>query len=298
LDIKWFLLEVGKLQEQPSMDGWQQVVLKDIQEGWFDIAQASPDELRSFLEQLDLHPLQIARCLDSINNPGVVSNGDSLLMEYPTAFNEAQEEPGYLSIIIHKSILTTIRHGPIPALDELIGELTIKGSTILRHLPQIVYLILDEIADLNIDAQIEIRDHILRMARDMAANPALVNATDLSSLRLKVDKLVSLMENQLYCVTALNASDNKALQETHRRTYIQDLVSEAEIAQRGVYRLENRLNNLFSDYQMAGSDRVEKRLRFLTIVSMITLPLGLIAGLLGMNVGGPPEPPSVTDSWL
>jgi Mg2+ and Co2+ transporter CorA len=39
---------------------------------------------------------------------------------------------------------------------------------------------------------------------------------------------------------------------------------------------------------MAGSDRVEKRLRFLTIVSMITLPLGLIAGLLGMNVGGLP----------
>ena len=39
---------------------------------------------------------------------------------------------------------------------------------------------------------------------------------------------------------------------------------------------------------MAGSDRVEKRLRILTIVSAITLPLGLIAGLLGMNVGGVP----------
>ena len=38
-------------------------------------------------------------------------------------------------------------------------------------------------------------------------------------------------------------------------------------------------------YQMAGSDRVEKRLCILTIVSAIPLPLGLIAGLLGMNVG-------------
>jgi zinc transporter len=33
---------------------------------------------------------------------------------------------------------------------------------------------------------------------------------------------------------------------------------------------------------------VEKRLRLLTIVSAITLPLGLVAGLLGMNVGGVP----------
>ena len=39
---------------------------------------------------------------------------------------------------------------------------------------------------------------------------------------------------------------------------------------------------------MASSERVEKRLRVLTIVSAITLPLGLVTGLLGMNVGGIP----------
>jgi len=52
--------------------------------------------------------------------------------------------------------------------------------------------------------------------------------------------------------------------------------------------LETRVNDLYRDYQMVGSDRVEKRLRLLTIVSAITLPLGLVAGLLGMNVGGVP----------
>jgi len=44
----------------------------------------------------------------------------------------------------------------------------------------------------------------------------------------------------------------------------------------------------FQDENQLGSDRAEKRLRILTIVSAITLPLGLIAGLLGMNVGGLP----------
>jgi Mg2+ and Co2+ transporter CorA len=55
-----------------------------------------------------------------------------------------------------------------------------------------------------------------------------------------------------------------------------------------VYRLESRVNDLYSAYQVAGNDRVERRLRLLTIVSAITLPLGLLAGLLGMNVGGLP----------
>jgi magnesium transporter len=287
--VKWYLLNAGILQEQLSLDGWQKYMTstKD-KESWFDIEQTNSEELRLFLEQLDLHPVQIARCIDSINDPGVLSFGKTLLMEYPTAFDAESEEPGYLTIIINDSILVTVRHGPIPALNELIKELTIKGTTTLRHLPQIVYLILDQFADLNVDAQIDIREQILHLSKKMAEKPISVNANDLSRLRLKVDKLVSLIENQLYCVSGLSASDNITLQEAHRKAFIQDLVSEAEIAQRGIYRLENRLNNLYNDYQMAGSDRVEKRLRFLTIVSMITMPLGLIAGLLGMNVGGLP----------
>jgi magnesium transporter len=288
MNVIWYQLKSEILQQQSSLDGWQQIAFAEGNESWFDIVQANPEELRLFLEQLGLHPVQVARCLDSINDPGVISFGKTLLMEYPTAFDTKSEEPGYLTIIINESVLTTIRHGPIPALDQLIQDLTTKTTSPLRHLPQIVYLILDQFADLNVEAQIDIREQILHLGMKMAENPPSVNAKDLSILRWKVDKLVSLIENQLYCVSGLSASDNKALQEPHRKAYIQDLVSEAEIAQRGIYRLENRLNNLYNDYQMAGSDRVEKRLRFLTIVSMITLPLGLIAGLLGMNVGGLP----------
>jgi Mg2+ and Co2+ transporter CorA len=176
----------------------------------------------------------------------------------------------------------------MPTMDDLIQSLTIEIEPSIQHIPQIIYQILDEFADLNVDAQIEIRDQIQRMAKTLSENPSAVDAKDLSRLRWQVGNLISLLENQLYCVSRLAAADIKALQEQHRKAYIQDLVSEAEIAQRGTYRLETRINDLYRDYQMLGSDRVEKRLRLLTIVSAITLPLGLVAGLLGMNVGGVP----------
>ena len=288
MNIKWFLLTSGKLLEQSSPAGSPQMDATVSCESWFDIGDANPEALRLFLKNLDLHPVQLARCLDSINDPGVISFEKALLMEYPTTFDVGSDDPSYLTIIIKESVLVTIRHGLIPSLDNLVQELTTKDASPLRHLPQIVYLILDQFADLNVDAQIDIREQILHEAKNLADDPHSVNANDLSRLRMQVDQLVSLIENQLYCVSGLSASDNSALQEPHRKAFIQDLVSEAEIAQRGIYRLENRVNNLYNDYQMAGNDRVEKRLRFLTIVSMITLPLGLIAGLLGMNVGGLP----------
>jgi len=286
--VNWYLLVSGKLQRQKSSFTWPIGDRGQVGETWIDVEEAGPDELREFIAPLDLHPLQVAHCLDSDIDPGVLSFSNSLLMEYPAAFDRESADPAYLTILLQASVLVTVRHGPMPALDDLIHSLTAEKAPRLRHLPQLIYQILDQFTDLNVDAQIKVRDRIQHMARTLAETPDAIDARDLTLLRWQVGNLVSLMENQLYCVSRLAASDIEALQEAHRKAYVQDLVSEAEIAQRGAYRLETRVNDLYHDYQMAGSDRVEKRLRLLTIVSAITLPLGLVAGLLGMNVGGIP----------
>jgi Mg2+ and Co2+ transporter CorA len=285
---KCYLLRAGKLQEQAVPVNQLQAFFGESGERWFEVQEADPEELRKFLALLDLHPLQMIRCLDSVNDPGVISFGKSLLMEYPAAFNRESMNPAYLTILLKDSVLVTIRHGAMPALDDLIQSLTAETAPALLHLPQLIYMILDQFSDLNIEAQVAIRDQMLILSNTLAENPDVVRIGDLSRLRAQVENMVSLVENQLYCISALNACDNEVLHDPHRKAYIQDLLSEMEIAQRGIYRLESRVKDLYNDYQAAGSGRVEKRLRLLTIISAITLPLGLVAGLLGMNVGGLP----------
>jgi Mg2+ and Co2+ transporter CorA len=286
--LKSYLLNAGKLQDGPGTPGLLEIDPGAAIETWYDIGDAEPDDLRRFLSTLRLHPLMLNRCLDKANTPGVISFGKAILLEYPVAVNLDAAEPSYVSIILQYPILITVRHSTLPALDDLIRAFTLENDSGIDHLVQLVYMILDELTDLSVQAETDIRDKIMTVSKGLADNPAIVKEKDLTGLRWKVEKLVSLIENQLYCVTGLNASDNAALQEPHRKAYIQDLVSEVEIAQRGIYRLESRVKDLFDSYQMAAGTRVEKRLRILTIVSAITLPLGLIAGLLGMNVGGLP----------
>jgi Mg2+ and Co2+ transporter CorA len=286
--INWYLLSSGKLKKQPAPQGWPTADPGQLGESWFDIEDAGPEELRQFLAPLNIHPLMLARCLDQAVVPGVISYGPAVLLEYPAALDREAESQAYLTFILQSPAMVTIRHGLIPGLDDFMQSLVAEEAPGLSHLVQILYLILDDLTDLSVQAETEVRDEILRMAKILNEDPGAVHAGDLTKLRRQVDKLVSLVENQLYSIAGLNASDNEALREPHRKAYIQDLVSEVEIAQRGIYRLETRVNDLHAYYQMAGSDRVEKRLRILTIVSAITLPLGLIAGLLGMNVGGLP----------
>ncbi len=286
--INWYLLRSGKLQKQPDPQGLLAGEPGQLGESWFDLEDAGPEELRQFLAPLNMHPLMLARCLDQAVVPGVISYGPAVLLEYPAALGLEAEGQAYLTFVLQSPVLVTIRHGMIPGLNDLIQSLLAEKAPNLSHLVQILYLILDDLTDLGVQAETEARDQILRMAKILDEDPGAVHAGDLTKLRWQVDKLVSLVENQFYCIAGLNASDNEALQESHRKAYIQDLASEVEIAQRGIYRLEGRVNDLHAYYQMAASDRVEKRLRILTIVSTITLPLGLIAGLLGMNVGGLP----------
>jgi magnesium transporter len=288
LTINRYLITSGKLVLQPVPEDWSPTGIGQLGESWLDVQAPDPQELSGFLKVFDLHPHMLDHCLKPKNLPNTMTYGETLMLEYPSAFEQAGAGTDYLTFILNAPVLITIHPGPIPPLEELIHSLVVGSEHEVYHLPQIIYLILDHLADLNVQAEIDLREKILRTAQKLMQKPASVKAGDLTRLRYEVDHLVSLIENQLYCVSNLNAADTSALKEPHRKAYIQDLISEAEIAQRGVYRLESRLNDLYSYYQMIGSDLVERRLRVITILSAITLPLGLITGLLGMNVGGVP----------
>lgn len=288
MKINWYLISSGRLKEQQPLTSYPTAGISKFGESWLDIEDATPEELRNFLAPLDLHPVMTKRCLDSTNTPGVISYDRAVLMEFPVALNLNSLDPSYLTIIFQDPVLLTIRACPMPAIKELVNDIAAEKTPSISHLIQIVYLILDELTDLTVQAETEARDKTQNISRTLSDHPTEVNANDLSSLRWQVEKLISLIENQLYCVTGLSSSDNKALAEPHRKAYVQDLLSELEIAQRGIHRLETQVNALYDSYQALGSSRVEKRLRILTIISAITLPFSLIAGLLGMNVGGLP----------
>ena len=262
--------------------------ISKLGESWFDIEDAKPEEILNFLAPLGLHPVMVKRCSDSASTPGVISYDNALLLEFPVALNLDSLDPTFLTILLRGPVLITIRSCPMPAIKELLRNIAAEKIPSISHLIQIVYLILDELTDLSVQAETEARDKTLSIAKTLVDNPANVKANDLANLRWQVEKLISLIENQLYCVTGLDSSDNEVLADPHRKAYVKDLLSELEIAQMGIQRLETRVNGLYDSYQAMGNSRVEKRLRILTIISAITLPFSLIAGLLGMNVGGLP----------
>ena len=237
MKLNSFLLKNGILQSSIDFAELMQIKAQRTTEIWYDIQDAEIDELQRFLSVLDLHPLMLNRCLDKSSTPGVISFGETVMLEYPVSTNHFGFEPSYISIILQYPILITIRHNTCPVLDDFVQEYVSRNETGIIHLVQLLYLIIDEITDLSVKSETELRDKIIEMSRKSTDNPATVKEKDLNDLRWEVEKLVSLNENQLYCVHSLSASDNPSLNEPHRKAYIQDLASEVEIARNGILRL-------------------------------------------------------------
>jgi zinc transporter len=288
MKVVWYQLDSHGLKPSAAQASWPERVAAAPGGLWLDVEGSQPSELGALLEPLALDAHVLKHCLDSKRVPGASCVDEAIMLALPATLGADADEPAFLRLILLPGVLLTIHQEPLPAVAALAGELTSGKEGTVDHLAQLVYLIFDELADLSVKAQIDTRDQALRLARALTEDATRVEPTELTSLRWRVDRLASLAEDQLYCVAGLRALDNAVLKEPHRGAYLQDLVSELELAQRGTYRLENRVNDLFSYYQMTQSDQVDRRLRVLTIVSVVALPLGLITGLLGMNVGGLP----------
>src|SRR5512135_2707775 len=105
MKINRYVLHSGKLLKLEVPSVLSEISLQSTEENWFEIEAASTDELSSFLIPLQLHPLQLKRCLDAVDDPGVFTFDGSLLMEYQAAFEKDSDVPAYLTILLIHPVL-------------------------------------------------------------------------------------------------------------------------------------------------------------------------------------------------
>jgi len=83
--------------------------------------------------------------------------------------------------------------------------------------------------------------------------------------------------------------DSQAFPISRQRDYLRDATRNYETALRVLNRYEARAAELHQQYLSSLQAKTESRLRVLTVLSAIYLPLTLIAGIYGMNFARMPE---------
>ena len=268
-------------------DKWSEI----SQEVWVDI-RAEQKQFQSFLEKLHLHPLILEDCLEPFRSSRFSSFESSMHFEFPVIGDGSIDS--YLSIVCVPGLLVTLRTTPIPAVDSLIDGLATQVPLIEGSKSALLYAILDKLGDRLIDVARKARSEIRQLSHAMDKQSDSVEIDRVVSVKRRLQDLTMIAEDQLYCVRALVAVESASLSLSSQRDYFRDAVHNYETVLRVVHRYEARAAELHQQYLLSLQAKTESRIRILTILSAICMPLTLIAGIYGMNFNRMPE---LQSSW-
>jgi len=190
-----------------------------------------------------------------------------------------------VSVCMDPRLVVTARLRPLRSVDRLRASLK-AGQTIRSSAELLAHLLHDQ-ADVLVDIIRQSTARVDSVEDNLLANRIAVSRTELSSLRRSLVRLQRLLAPEPAALFRLLNRPPPWLSEED----LGDLRQAAEEFSTAVVdagALTERLKLLQEELSALVNEHSNRTLFILTVVTVLALPINLVAGLFGMNVGGVP----------
>ena len=256
---------------------------------WIDIEQPSVDDLSDLLAPLDLHPLVFESCLESAASPPLAPYEKCLFIRFPIHKEFDSSEISFLCIIVLNNAIVTVHRSPLPALEKLEEDYSTTMQFQVAGTSAILYHLIDRLIDEDIAFTLTSRRRIELLAEKMENESSAILINELQALKRIVERLTDTFEDQRFSVTSLQTVEMELLDISKLHFHFRDTLAHLEYALTSVDRQQRHLAELYQHHLLALQDKTNRRLKILTILSAVFMPLTLIAGIYGMNFRHMPE---------
>jgi len=289
MNIRSFILADNSRLEPIRSEDLSPEWLTDEAPRWIDVEAPKAEKLREFLAPLGIPQVILEGCLEPTDEPELARFENIVYIEFPLIRKKNELEQDYVSIIFLPTTLITIHKDPISDISRLKIDLKVESIVHRSSISGLLYELIVQILKQNYLLFQDVRKQINKLAKSIDEDPDSVDLGDILNLRSIVDLFVSVIEDQNYCIEILLASESKSVTLGEQRQHFKDLSRSVQNALRTLNRYDSRLNDLHQHYMLTLQDRTNSRLKVLTIISAIFLPLTLLAGIYGMYFEYMPE---------
>jgi len=289
MNIRSFILTDNNKLKPISSEDLSPEWIRDSVLRWIDIEAPKIEELRHFLAPLDIPGPIVESCIKPSDEPELARYEDIIYIEFPFIVKENESRQKYVSVFLLPTTLVTIHDEPISNISRLKTDLYLESIILSSSMSGLLYELIVHLLKQNYRIFQDVRNEINKLSKSMDEIPDIVELRDISDLKNLVDLFMTVGEDQLYCIEAILASESSIFNLGDKRRYFKDLSRGVQNGLRTLNRYEARVNDLHQHYMLTLQDRTNNRLKVLTIISAIFLPLTLLAGIYGMNFGYMPE---------
>jgi len=292
--IRILTASTGKAGEKTLQTEDLVTTLPNIKSGWLDILNPGEAEKKFMLEKLNFHPLAVEDCFaDPVDRAEHYETHRFVVLKARDADSELDTE--YLLVFLTDNLLVTVRNTVIPAVERFRDRYrSIRRQKRLERGPEfLLYELLDSVADDWMDILSNYSDKLDNL-EDRVFDPHNSYSNLLESLHQikqdlrEIQKSIIPLQN---IVGRLMRPDEEFISEENYLYFrdladvIKGLVIQVENYSSGAASTRDTYLSQVSVKLSESNSRLSEVMTTLTVIGSIMLPLSLIAGIAGMNVG-------------
>ena len=275
----------GRLETVP-VEGLAACLADPTARVWVDLENEGMEGFTALMPGLRFHPMAIEDCVTDVNHPKVDDYGEYLYLAVHSArWDEADREPVLreLDILLGERYLLTYHEEPTRGVNRARELLARRGDLLQRGPDHLLHYILDVMVDNYLpivdriqgqldhtearvfhDSTQHVLGEILRLKRAMATLRRIVGP--------QRDTILSLTRDEF---TGVRPEIRPYLRDVYdRMVRVGDLLDS----------FRDELATLLDIYATQVSNRLNEVMKVLTVITVVIMPVNLIASIYGMNV--------------
>lgn len=252
---------------------------------WIDFESEPEPSVTSVLAPLGIHPLVIEDLVAQVNRPKVDSYGAYLyLVVHSARWDDDQPVLRELDLVIGRRFLITHHEGATRSVDTAAEVLPRRPDLLARGPAVLTHFLLDVLVDLWLPIMDQVNDEIDALEESLF-DPS---APDLHRgiLRLKrgMSRLRRIVGPQRDTVLALTRDEFEPI-PAEMRPYLRDVFDRLARVNDLLDSFRDETAALLEMHVSQVSNQLNEVIKRLTVIATIGLPLTIVTGYYGMNVG-------------
>ena len=257
---------------------------------WIDIIHPSHDDIEHLRRYYPFHPLDLEDCLSDLERPKVDEYDEYLflVMHFPIYDSDQRiSRIGEVDVFIGSGYLITLHNGELRPLMRLFEECQKDERARAKHMRkgsgQLLYGLLDRTVDYVMSVLTKVGARINRVEDNIFTENMRAIVEEMSLIRRDVIALRRIIKPQIAVISNLERKDRPFIHED-MDVYFGDILDGFSRAWDELEDHREVIESLSETSDSITSYRINETMRTLTVISVLLLPLSLLAGIYGMNV--------------
>jgi zinc transporter len=210
-------------------------------------------------------------------------------------FDFTPEDLSTLWLCVDDKLVVTARQAPLRSIDRLRSD--VKGGMALRSTVELLEHLFRAQADVLVDIVRDVTRQTDRVEDALLVGRLSVKRAKLGNLRRLLVRLQRLLAPEPASLLRL-LQHPPAWMEADDAQQLREAAEEFSVALRDMQALQERTRLLQEEVAAMVNERNGRTLFVLTVITVLGLPINIIAGLFGMNVGGVPFNQHAHGFWI